>query len=119
MLQDPDDVAATIRQYAGVGKLDALTTAAETRPAPVALSVAPNPTAGRATLTVDLPAPGVLNAVDVDVLGRRVRSLADATPLGAGPHHLEADLRALPPGAYVAVVRVGAQTVTHRVTVVR
>ncbi|MDX1532416.1 MAG: T9SS type A sorting domain-containing protein, partial [Rhodothermales bacterium] len=80
------------------------------------LSVWPNPARAAATIELTLERPiEAGEVVVVDVLGRRVAVLHRG-PLGAGPHELALDGRALPPGLYVVRAMVGADTLTRRLT---
>ena len=81
------------------------------------LTVAPNPSAGRATVSFGVPEPQAVRVAVYDALGREVVVLADA-PFVAGQHTVPFD-RALPAGVYV--VRIAGETLTGSrvVTVVR
>lgn len=69
--------------------------------APLAIaSVAPNPFATRATVTLRLLTDGLLAVDVIDALGRRVAVLHDG-PLAAGTHPLTFDAAALPSGTYL------------------
>ncbi|WP_412061784.1 T9SS type A sorting domain-containing protein [Rubrivirga sp. IMCC45206] len=103
--------------YAAVGTTAAFGTAVET---PVRgafeLAVAPNPAAGRATVSFALVTAGEATVEVFDVLGRRVATLADG-PLAAGDHALTWTGAA--PGLYVVRLRAGAEAGVQTVTVVR
>jgi hypothetical protein len=73
-----------------ISVVDPLDVPAEGPPAFALSSVRPQPAAGRCRAELALPAPGRVRAVVFDLLGRRVRTLADA-PLAAGNHTLEWD----------------------------
>ena len=82
-----------------VARLVGVPVAAEAAPAAgLALSVAPNPSAGRAAVRLELDAPGEAAVTVFDALGRRVAALHRG-PLGAGDHAWA--LPALAPGLYV------------------
>ena len=98
---------------------EAAASASATLPGGFALSeVYPNPSSGRATLTLEVAAAQAVTAEVYDVLGRRVAVLHDGV-LEAGAHALVLDGAALPAGAYV--VRVTGETfaTTRRATLVR
>src|SRR5690606_20707487 len=98
---------------------DEAASASATLPEGFALSeVYPNPSSGRATLTLEVAAAQAVTAEVYDVLGRRVAVLHDGV-LEAGAHALVLDGAALPAGAYV--VRVTGETfaTTRRATLVR
>ena len=78
----------------------------------------PNPSTGRASLALTLPADADVTAEAIDALGRRVAVLADG-PLGAGRHVLELDASRLGTGTYVVRVQAGAETLTRRVVIAR
>ncbi len=97
------------------------TTAVEDEAAPTAarLGVYPNPSAGRGTVTVTVPASVHLRLAVFDVLGRRVAVLADG-PREAGAHGFAFDGARLPAGVYLVRAEVGgAQVLSARLTVVR
>ena len=71
--------------------------------APSAVSVGPNPTAGRTTVRFGLGEAAVARVDVLDVLGRAVRSAA-ARPAGAGPAAVSIDTAGLPAGRYVVRV---------------
>jgi len=71
----------------------------------VSLTVAPNPSAGNAALTLALPSAQAVRVAVVDALGRTVAVVHDG-PLAAGRHRLALPA-ALAPGVY-AVVGAGA-----------
>ena len=91
--------------------------AAET--AEVSLSVYPNPSASRGTVTVVVPASAHLRLAVFDVLGRRVAVLADG-PVEAGAHGFAFDGAVLPAGVYLVRAEVGgARVLSERLTLVR
>ena len=63
----------------------------------LALGISPNPSAGDATVTLALDAPGAARVVVFDALGRRVAVLHDG-PLAVGEHAFEIDAGRLAPG---------------------
>ena len=83
----------------------------------LALTVAPNPTAGRAAVSFGLAEGGVVRVSVYDALGREVAVLADG-PHGPGRHDLAFEAGPLPSGVYVVRVA-GADVRTARLTVAR
>ena len=81
-------------------------------------AVYPNPTRGRATVTLALEAPAEVRADVFDALGRRVASV-EAGEVQPGFRSLSLDLAAMPPGVYVVRVAAGGAVQTRRLTVVR
>jgi len=70
---------------------------------PSGLVVVPNPSFGRPTVSVQLPRAGWLRVGVYDLVGRRLRTLADEQWASAGPHRFELgrdDDRALAAGLY-------------------
>jgi hypothetical protein len=94
--------------------------AGDRMPASIALSpVRPNPTTGRAQVTLTLPAAATVSVVVTDAAGRLVRTLAEG-PLGAGRHEFSwdgvgADGRPSPAGVYWIKARSGSERVTRRI----
>lgn len=88
----------------GAGEAGALRTdgeaAARSPAAAYRLSAYPNPSAGSATVALELAAAGAVRVALFDVLGREVAVLADRV-LEAGRHALPLGGRALPSGTYV------------------
>jgi hypothetical protein len=78
----------------------------------------PNPTTGRATLTLTLGRPQQVTVEVLDALGRRVAVLHEG-PLAAGAHALVLDARSLPSGVYVVRMTAGERSFTQRLTLVR
>src|SRR5690606_5243197 len=98
---------------------EAAASASATLPGGFALSeVYPNPSSGRATLTLEVAAAQGVTAEVYDALGRRVAVLADGA-VEAGAHALVLEGSVLPAGVYV--VRVTGETfaATRRLTLVR
>ena len=85
----------------------------------LALGVAPNPVAGRARVSLDLPEATALRATVHDLLGREVAVLADDAPYGPGTHALDLDAARLGAGVYVLRVVAGAHAEAVRFTVAR
>ena len=83
----------------------------------VAVSVYPNPTAGRATVAVGLAAPSAVRVTVYDALGRAVATAERA--LGAGASDVVLDLSGLPSGAYAVRVTTAGGVAVRRLTVVR
>ena len=75
----------------------------------------PNPAAGAARLTLDVPAAGDVSVRVVDVLGRTVQTLHRGTT-AAGALPLIVDTSALAAGTYTVVARIGDRVLTRRVT---
>jgi hypothetical protein len=91
------------------------TPSTETRPqSRQSLSVYPNPTGGRAEVALELASPAVLLVEVFDVLGRRVRVLADGMRQ-PGRHVLAVE--GLAPGVYVVRAVVGGEVVSRTLTV--
>jgi hypothetical protein len=86
-------------------------------PEATSLAVYPNPTAGRATVTLALSAAAEVRAAVYDVLGREVAVLHDG-PLAAGEHELALDTAKLPAGVYVVRATGNGLAATRRITVV-
>ena len=77
----------------------------------------PNPTAGASLVSVDLPAPGEVEVVVFDALGRRVSRTVEAR--SAGRHDVRVGRESLPAGVYVARVTSGADVASRSFVVVR
>lgn len=88
--------------------------------APRGLDVAlgPNPARDRATLRLDVPAPGRVRAAVYDLLGREALRLYDADA-PAGRLALAVPTADLTPGMYLVRVDVGGRTGTQRLVVAR
>ena len=84
----------------------------------LSLAASPNPVRQRARVDLVLPRAGRARVDVVDVLGRRVRTVADAE-FEAGPHALTLDAAGLAPGVYVVRASGGGETASLSVTVVR
>ncbi len=82
------------------------------------VSVHPNPFNPETVVTVDLRADGPLRVDVYDMLGRRVRTLADG-PATAGRHSLRLDGTRLASGVYLVRVSAFGHTLTHRITLVK
>jgi hypothetical protein len=92
-------------------------------PGRIHLQAAPNPFRGRLDLTIEAPAEGGQRVDIEDVLGRRVRHIADGE-FAAGTRHLVWDGRddsgrTLPPGVYRVTLRAGTATMRRLVALVR
>lgn len=70
------------------------------RPAPIDISVYPNPSKGRSRIRYMLPASGHVLIKIHDIMGREIASPLDAES-GPGYHELEWDAVSLPAGAYL------------------
>ena len=86
--------------------------------ADLGLRFAPNPAADEARVTFELAEAGPVELVLLDLMGRHIRTLRQGWT-AAGAHTARVDLRALAPGAYVAVLRTGSGVQQHRLTVLR
>ena len=124
---DPQAVNSTAYYYAVIAQADGdsvvtspvwytrrIITATTTSVAELALSVFPNPTAGTATVSYYLPVAGAVQAEVVDVVGRKVVSLASQPQL-AGPHTLT--VPALRPGLYTVRVTTPVGTAYRKLVV--
>jgi hypothetical protein len=78
----------------------------------------PNPTQGSATLRYETPEATDLEIAVYDVLGRRVRTLADG-PVEAGRHEQTVSVSDLPAGTYFVRLQAEGQTRTQKLTVFR
>jgi hypothetical protein len=87
-------------------------------PGGLALTVAPNPTAGRAAVHLTVRAPSDVRAAVYDLLGRAVAVLHEG-PLAAGQHRLGWEAGALSPGLYLVRAEAGGEAVSRAVTVAR
>jgi hypothetical protein len=87
-------------------------------PTAYALSVAPNPAHGVATLRYALPAASAVRVVAYDALGREVAVLVDGER-PAGWHEAMIDGARLSPGVYVVRLEAGGRALPQRVTVTR
>lgn len=91
----------------------------EAPPTATAMTSAPNPARARATLRFALQAPGSVNLALFDAVGRRVATLVDREPMGAGPHEVTLRTGTLQTGLYLARLESGSQIETHKLMVVR
>lgn len=92
------DLPGALRAPLPVGEVAAKTGEPDTGMA--AVQVRPNPTTGRATVTVALGSAATLDVTVYDVLGRRVLALADGAA-AEGAFAAEVDVSAWPAGVYV------------------
>jgi hypothetical protein len=83
-----------------------------------AMTVAPDPTRGDITLTVDLPAAGHARVALYDLLGRQV-AIVQEGPLPAGAHRLTVPTGGLGAGTFVVRLEVDDEAAVRRVTVLR
>ena len=81
-------------------------------------AVYPNPVRDRATVAFAVAEPGPVRLTVHDVLGRRVRTLAEG-PLAAGEHSATFDAAGLRSGIYLMVLEAGGQRATRKVMIVR
>ena len=77
----------------------------------------PNPMAGAATVAFTLAEPADVRLAVYDMLGRRVRTLAEG-PQSAGEHEVTLDA-GLAAGAYIVRFEAGPEAWSQRVTVVQ
>ena len=84
----------------------------------LALGISPNPSAGDATVTLALDAPGAARVVVFDALGRRVAVLHDG-PLAVGEHAFEIDAGRLAPGLYIVRTVTPTGSASRTLSVVR
>lgn len=85
----------------------------------VAMSVFPNPSQDKSTITYQVQgAPQAVSVRVVDLLGREVRSLLNAKQ-GTGFHELSVGTGDLAAGAYLVRVQVGDKVATRRLAVTR
>jgi hypothetical protein len=78
----------------------------------------PNPSRGPVTITWGLPQPGPADVRVYDLLGREVARLAEGAPTPAGWHEVHWDAE-VASGVYVILLRVGDETRTRRLTILR
>lgn len=78
----------------------------------------PNPTAGEATMLIQLPAAAEVGYAVFDLLGRRVRG-AVPQRFGAGEHELTLSMAGLAPGVYFATVSTGDRHLTQPIVLGR
>jgi hypothetical protein len=81
-------------------------------------AVYPNPVRDRATVAFAVAEPGPVRLTVHDVLGRRVRTLAEG-PLAAGEHSATFDAAGLRSGIYLMVLQAEGQRHTRKVMIVR
>ena len=112
-------IVSDIQTGLWVTTLDEAVVATEEAPARSAgLRVRPNPTTGQATLSYEIGATGKAAIVVYDVLGRVVAETAASGDAGA--HEARLDVAGLPPGLYLARLRVdGRPEATATFTVAR
>lgn len=105
---------------------DPLTSIAVEPPAAAAarLVASPNPCNPHTTFRFTLPTAAIVEMNVYDLAGRRLRTLAAASPRGAGPHAMLWDGRddagrSVPSGVYLGRLEAGTLRATARVVVVR
>jgi hypothetical protein len=113
-----DGAASTAAFEAALDALGRATAGEDAGALDLALTTAPNPTAGRATVAFGLAEGADVRVAVYDALGREVAVLADG-PLGVGRHALAFDGSALGAGVYVVRLEGPAEAQTARLTVVR
>lgn len=82
------------------------------------VSSGPNPFHDRTTVAFTLPDAGHVTATVYDVMGRRVRTLADET-MRPGRHDLTLSGRGLSPGTYFYRIQSDGKTLSGKMTLVR
>jgi hypothetical protein len=86
---------------------------------PLRVALHPNPSHDSATVTITLRAPGEVEAVLYDMLGRQAAVLVSGR-FAAGRHDVALDGERLPPGVYVLQVRTGdGHARAQRITLTR
>jgi uncharacterized protein (DUF1501 family) len=103
---------------AGLVAASATSASAAPEAAPLDLSVAPNPVAGRALVSFTLAASGPATVRLLDVRGREVRRVWEG-PGTAGPRAVPLDTAGLAAGVYFLRLEAGRDARTASVTVVR
>lgn len=93
-------------------------------PGPVLHPARPNPFNPSTTIVYELPASATVRLVIHDVAGRRVRTLVDAEPLGAGRHETvwngrDEGGRIVPAGVYFCRLEAGGRAQTTRLVMVK
>ncbi|MEP7218593.1 MAG: choice-of-anchor D domain-containing protein [Bacteroidota bacterium] len=84
-----------------------------------AINCLPNPVAGNAIVTIDLPrASGYLHAALFNTLGQPIVTLHDG-PATAGTHSFTLNAETLPAGLYYCIVRAGDLTGVREITITR
>ncbi|MFO7675856.1 MAG: FlgD immunoglobulin-like domain containing protein [bacterium] len=83
-----------------------------------AFSVAPSPSAGRSTVSFELPHPVPVSLSVIDAAGRTVRRLANGT-LASGPHRFALDPAGLPAGVYQCVLAIPGRLETRPLVLTR
>ncbi|HEX9950656.1 MAG TPA: T9SS type A sorting domain-containing protein [Rubricoccaceae bacterium] len=102
----------TVGRAATAGEGDAPVTALEL------VSPRPNPTAGQTRLAFALPKAGPVQITVVDLLGRTVAVVADAS-FAVGQHEITFDASQLSAGVYAVRLDAGGEVRTGRLTVAR
>jgi parallel beta-helix repeat protein len=90
-------------------------TPGETLPARVELSARPNPFSGGTSLRLSLPRSTSVSLRVYDVSGRLVETLVDGQ-LGAGHHGFKWHAAGVSPGVYLAILEVGSDRLTRKLT---
>ena len=106
---------AWLRTYVADNPVAAEATAGGAR---AGLTVAPNPLRSAAEVGFRLAAPAAVTLTLHDLLGRRLRTLADG-PFAAGEHRVRLAADGLPAGVYLARLAAGGDAQTLRVVVAR
>ncbi|MFT5142793.1 MAG: hypothetical protein ACI80V_000445 [Rhodothermales bacterium] len=78
----------------------------------------PNPLVGQGTVAVDLPRAAPVQVFLVDVLGRRVKTLADAFFV-AGRHEIRIDVSGVTSGSYLLVARSAGRQMSQPLAILR
>jgi hypothetical protein len=85
----------------------------------LALTVAPNPTLGKAMFSFSLPQSAHVTVTLTDARGTQVATLMNDEPRSAGRHSISFDGSSLPAGTYFYTVHAGSMTGTYRMQIVR
>jgi hypothetical protein len=85
----------------------------------LALTVAPNPTIGKAMLSFTLPQSEHVTVTLTDARGTQMATLMNDEPRSAGRHTISFDGSSLPAGTYFYTVHAGSMTETYRMQIVR
>jgi hypothetical protein len=110
---DGDETGVVLDILVGLSRDDARVTRASSL-----VSVYPNPAHLLATIVLETDAPGPTRLDLMDVLGRRVRTLADGY-FYPGRHTIPLDASSLPAGVYFIRLRTGDRVDTRSLVVVR
>jgi hypothetical protein len=79
----------------------------------------PNPTGRQSIIDYSLDRAGTVEIIVYDVAGRRVATALERTWKPAGPGKVTLNTAGLPAGVYFVQMRMPAQSVSRKITVVR